>query len=203
MTNYRRFRDVHLDIPDGVVGILGANGAGKSTLIEAIAWALYGSGGRNSDIIRDGKEGIKNYNASPKEECSVKIIFEFNGINYELVRSLKGKSNTPNAYLIADGMQMANSDSAVTEKIEKMLGMGSKEFFISIFSRQKDLSALSELNPTKRKEHIVRLLDIDILHDVVKSVGNDLNIEKRVKDTLESSLKNSDGQLKKDCLIKN
>lgn len=203
MTNYRRFRDVHLDIPDGVVGILGANGAGKSTLIEAIAWALYGSGGRNSDIIRDGKEGIKNYNASPKEECSVKIIFEFNGINYELVRSLKGKSNTPNAYLIADGMQMANSDSAVTEKIEKMLGMGSKEFFISIFSRQKDLSALSELNPTKRKEHIVRLLDIDILHDVVKSVGNDLNIEKRVKEALESSLKTSDGELKKDCLIRN
>lgn len=192
-----------LDIPDGVVGILGANGAGKSTLIEAIAWALYGSGGRNSDIIRDGKEGIKNYNASPKEECSVKIIFEFNGINYELVRSLKGKSNTPNACLIADGMQMANSDSAVTEKIEKMLGMGSKEFFISIFSRQKDLSALSELNPTKRKEHIVRLLDIDILHDVVKNVGNDLNIEKRVKDALESSLKNSDGELKKDCLIRN
>ncbi len=192
-----------LDIPDGVVGILGANGAGKSTLIESIAWALYGSGGRNSDIIRDGKEGIKNYNASPKEECSVKIIFEFNGINYELVRSLKGKSNTPNACLIADGMQMANSDSAVTEKIEKMLGMGSKEFFISIFSRQKDLSALSELNPTKRKEHIVRLLDIDILHDVVKNVGNDLNIEKRVKDALESSLKNSDGELKKDCLIRN
>ena len=192
-----------LDIPDGVVGILGANGAGKSTLIEAIAWALYGSGGRNSDIIRDGKEGIKNYNASPKEECSVKIIFEFNGINYELVRSLKGKSNTPNACLIADGMQMANSDSAVTEKIEKMLGMGSKEFFISIFSRQKDLSALSELNPTKRKEHIVRLLDIDILHDVLKNVGNDLNIEKRVKEALESSLKNSDGELKKDCLIRN
>lgn len=185
-----------------MVGILGANGAGKSTLIEAIAWALYGSGGRNSDIIRDGKEGIKNYNASPKEECSVKIIFEFNGINYELVRSLKGKSNTPNACLIADGMQMANSDSAVTEKIEKMLGMGSKEFFISIFSRQKDLSALSELNPTKRKEHIVRLLDIDILHDVVKNIGNDLNIEKRVKDALESSLKNSDGELKKDCLIR-
>lgn len=194
---------MRLNIPDGVVGILGANGAGKSTLIEAIAWALYGSGGRNSDIIRDGKDGIKNYNASPKEECSVKIIFDLNGINYELVRSLRGKSNTPNAYLLADGMQAANSDSAVTEKIEKLLGMGSKEFFISIFSRQKDLSALSELNASKRKEHIVRLLDIDILQDVVKNVSNDLNIEKRVKDSLESSLKNSDGELKKDCLIRN
>lgn len=194
---------MRLDIPDGVVGILGANGAGKSTLIEAIAWALYGSGGRNSDIIRDGKDGIKNYNASPKEECSVKIIFDLNGINYELVRSLRGKSNTPNAYLLADGVQDANSDSAVTEKIEKLLGMGSKEFFISIFSRQKDLSALSELNASKRKEHIVRLLDIDILQDVVKNVSNDLNIEKRVKDSLESSLKNSDGELKKDCLIRN
>lgn len=203
LTNYRRFRDVRLDIPDGVVGILGANGAGKSTLIEAIAWALYGSGGRNSDIIRDGKDGIKNYNASPKEECSVKIIFDLNGTNYELVRSLRGKNNTPNAYLIADGMQTANSDSAVTEKIEKLLGMESKEFFISIFSRQKDLSALSELSAAKRKEHIVKLLDIDILQDVVKNVSNDLNIEKRMKDSLESSLKNSDGELKKDYLIRN
>ncbi|TQS82130.1 hypothetical protein A3206_00180 [Candidatus Methanomassiliicoccus intestinalis] len=193
---------MRLNIPDGVVGILGANGAGKSTLIEAIAWALYGSGGRNSDIIRDGKDGIKNYNASPKEECSVKIVFDLNGTNYELVRSLKGKNNTPNAYLLADGIPTANSDSAVTEKIEKLLGMESKEFFISVFSRQKDLSALSELNASKRKEHIVKLLDIDILQDVVKNVSIDLNFEKHVKDDLESNLKNPDGELKKDCLIK-
>ena len=182
------------------MGILGANGAGKSTLIEAIAWAFYGSGNRNKDILRDGKDGIKNYNASSKEECSVKIVFEFAGTNYELVRSLKGKNNTPNATLKADGVQLASTDSAVTEHIIKLMGMESREFYITIFSKQKDLTALSEMGAAERKEHIVKLLDIDILKNVVDRVNKDIKVEKQVKETLEANLLTAEGEPKKDYL---
>ena len=39
LKNYRRFRDVEIELPDGLVGIIGQNGAGKSSLMEAVAWA--------------------------------------------------------------------------------------------------------------------------------------------------------------------
>mgnify|MGYP003296543191 CR=1 FL=1 len=42
LRNYRVYRSVDLEFPDGLVGIYGPNGSGKSTLIEALRWALYG-----------------------------------------------------------------------------------------------------------------------------------------------------------------
>jgi DNA repair protein SbcC/Rad50 len=42
LRNYRVYRSVDLEFPDGLIGIYGANGSGKSTLIEALRWALYG-----------------------------------------------------------------------------------------------------------------------------------------------------------------
>ena len=41
--NFRRFKLVDLEIPDGVTALVGRNGAGKSTLLEAIGWCLYGN----------------------------------------------------------------------------------------------------------------------------------------------------------------
>ena len=42
LRNYRVYRAVDLEFPDGLIGIYGANGSGKSTLIESLRFALYG-----------------------------------------------------------------------------------------------------------------------------------------------------------------
>ncbi|PNX45873.1 MAG: hypothetical protein BV457_08710, partial [Thermoplasmata archaeon M9B1D] len=41
--NFRKFKSIMIEFPDGVTGVVGLNGAGKSTIFEAIAWVLYGS----------------------------------------------------------------------------------------------------------------------------------------------------------------
>ena len=40
---FRQHRDTTIDLPTGVVGIVGANGTGKSSVLEGVAWALYGT----------------------------------------------------------------------------------------------------------------------------------------------------------------
>jgi exonuclease SbcC len=42
LKNYRKFKDVTIEFPDGVTGVIGLNGVGKSTIFEAIAWVVYG-----------------------------------------------------------------------------------------------------------------------------------------------------------------
>ena len=43
LQNYRRYKSADLELPDGMVSIIGSNGSGKSTLMEAVAWALFGN----------------------------------------------------------------------------------------------------------------------------------------------------------------
>ena len=42
LRNYRVYRSVDLEFPDGLIGIYGANGSGKTTLIESLRYAIYG-----------------------------------------------------------------------------------------------------------------------------------------------------------------
>jgi len=51
--NYRKFQHVELEIPEGIIAIIGNNGSGKSTIIEAIGWAIYGT-----VVARTTKENI-------------------------------------------------------------------------------------------------------------------------------------------------
>ena len=39
LRNYRVYRAVDLEFPDGLIGIYGPNGSGKTTLIESLRWA--------------------------------------------------------------------------------------------------------------------------------------------------------------------
>ena len=99
MENYRKFHSAQVEFPDGIIGIMGPNGAGKSTLIEAISWVLYG----NSSVDRTVKEGIKRAGAGPNEDCSVTIIFELGGVEYQVKRSMRGKNLKVDAELLGNG----------------------------------------------------------------------------------------------------
>ena len=68
LKNYRKFKEVTIDFPDGVTGVIGLNGVGKSTIIEAIAWALFGT-----VAARTSSDLIKRKEAKDKDPCSVEL----------------------------------------------------------------------------------------------------------------------------------
>ncbi len=197
MENYRKFRNCKLEFPDGVIGIIGPNGAGKSSFIEAISWALYGN---EKAIVRTTKEGIRSSAAQPNEECKVLLEFELGGDSYRLERSIRGRDNKVDAVLLVNNALEARGDRDVTEAVIRRLGMDYKAFFISVFARQKDLSALSDLNPAERKKLILRMLDVDVIDKVIKQINEDISNLKKDIDRTNEFLLAPDGRKKREIL---
>ena len=190
LRNYRKFRSSAIEFPDGVIGILGQNGVGKSTLVEAVAWALYGN---EKMIVRTGKESIRNASAGANEDTAVNLVFEIAGDEYKLYRAMRGRSNAVDASLTVNGQLKASGEKAVTQAVERLLGMDYKAFFISVFARQKELNALSVLNPADRKKLVLRMLGVDRLDEVVGAIDRDLNAVKAELETLQRDLVTPEG----------
>jgi len=174
LENYRKFELAEIQFPDGLVGIIGSNGAGKSSLVEAIAWVLYGN-----EVARTGKEEIKRDSTSKTDVCRVILDFQLQGDNYRVVRELRGVSGAGEAALFINNQVAAKGVTAVNESVEKTLKMNWKSFLTSFFARQKELNALTDYQPHKRKEVLARMLGIE---DIEYSIQN-LRADKRDLET--------------------
>jgi exonuclease SbcC len=171
LENYRRFKSAELDFPDGIVGIIGNNGAGKSTLMEAIAWALYGS-----EASRTGKDEIKTITAKISDVCRVILDFQIEGENYRVVRELKGATSSVDASVLINKKVAARGTNPTNDLIEKTLGMDYKAFMTSFFAKQRELNALSDFQPYKRKELLTRMLGIETIDSALKNLRMDIRI---------------------------
>jgi len=168
LENYRRFRWAELEFPDGIVGIIGNNGAGKSTLMEAIAWALFGT-----DAARTSKDQIKSIFARRMDACRVTLDFEIDGDNFRVVRELKGASNSVDASVFINRKVSARGNTAVNELIQKTLDMDFRSFMTSFYAKQRELNALSDFQPYKRKELLARMLGIETVDVAQKNLRSD------------------------------
>jgi len=190
LENYRRFKWAQLDFPDGIVGIIGNNGAGKSTLMEAVAWALYGS-----EASRTGKDEIKTITAKISDVCRVILDFQIEGENYQVVRELKGASSSVDASVLINKKVAARGTIASNDLIEKTLGMDYKAFMTSFFAKQRELNALSDFQPYKRKELLTRMLGIETIDAALKNLRIDIRI-------LEEKLNLNKAYLKDKIILK-
>jgi len=168
LENYRRFKSAEMEFPDGIVGIIGSNGAGKSTLMEAIAWALFGT-----DASRTSKDQIKSIFARRSDPCRVILDFEMNGDNYQVVRELKGASNAMDASVFVNKKPAARGNNPVNDLIETTLDMDYQAFMTSFYAKQRELNALSDYQPYKRKELLARMLGIENVDTGLKSLRAD------------------------------
>ncbi len=179
LRNYRRFRDVKVQFPDGVVGIVGSNGAGKTTLIEGIAWALFGN---TDEVVRTSRESIRRAGAGASDSCAAVLEFELGGSGYRIEREMGGKSLAMKASLRTGDTVLAEGDKPVKKAVEKLIGMDHKSFFTSVFARQKELNALQNVAAGERKKAVLRMLRIDGIDDVITRVRNDKrSVEERIK----------------------
>ncbi|KPK99340.1 MAG: hypothetical protein AMJ91_08155 [candidate division Zixibacteria bacterium SM23_73_3] len=187
LENYRRFKWAELEFPDGIVGIIGNNGAGKSTLMEAIAWALFGT-----DASRTSKDQIKSIFARKADVCRVILDFEMNGDNFQVVRELKGTSLSVDASVIINKKVSARGNNAVNELIQKTLGMDLKAFMTSFYAKQRELNALSDFQPYKRKELLARMLGIETVDVALRNLRSDKRELELKLDFNRSQLKDKD-----------
>lgn len=167
LVNFRQHADTEIVLGPGLTGIIGPNGAGKSTLLEGIAFALYGV-----PAVRGNKDSIRRRGAPPRSPVRVELDFVLGAHQYRVVRTLTG------AELFQDGESapIANSVSAVTERLEHLLGMVRSEFFNTYFTGQKELAVMAELTGPARAEFLNRVLRYEKLRD-----AQDLLKEERTK----------------------
>jgi len=158
LENYRRFRSIEIELPENLIGIVGSNGVGKTTLVEAIGWVLYGNKIRRSD-----KQDVRSQFSENSDVCSVEMLFTAGGHEYRVIRKLKGKNAITEAAIYRDGNldPEAVQEKGVNEFVENLINLDNKSFFASVFARQKELAALSVLQPEERRKSIARLIDID------------------------------------------
>ncbi|WP_395845502.1 AAA family ATPase [Cystobacter fuscus] len=164
--NYRKFRALDIDFPEGLIAIVGRNGMGKSTLIEAVAFALYGT-----EASRTGATSIRREGAASSEPCSVTLEFTVRNEPYRVVRKLTGAHETQEVALYRGGnsQPLASRTKAVQQAIRQLLGMDYLTFTRSVLSRQKEVNILSESTPGERKKAIRRMLGIESIQSAIEA----------------------------------
>ncbi|MBN1677115.1 MAG: SMC family ATPase [Candidatus Thermoplasmatota archaeon] len=197
LKNYRRFKELKLQFPDGVVGVLGLNGAGKSTIMEAVAWALFGN---VEEVVRTSREGVRRTGAAPSDTCAATLEFELGGTEYRIVREMGGKNLAMRAWLRTKDKVLAEGDKSVRTMVEKLIGMDHKSFFTSVFARQKELNALQSVAAGERKKVILRMLRIDSIDGVISDARADLRDAKARIEGAQKTLLAEDGREKEKIL---
>ena len=206
LKNYRRFKDATVELGNGLVAIIGENGAGKTTIVESLFWALFGSDA--GETLRGDKMSVRSDAASIGEGTVVTVEFEIGGGSYTSERSMNPKGAV-DAKLTSNGKLIAKGNDEVTREVRSKLGMDWDSFRKSVYSPQKELDALSDLQPKKRGEFISRLLEIDVIDKVaipgIRRRANELEFEAKGvqgqaqgldEERLKESLKNAEASSK-------
>ena len=154
LVNFRQHADSTLRFARGLTGVIGPNGSGKTTVLEAIAWALYGNA-----AARGTRDSIRYVRAPARAAVRVELEFELAGHRYRVVRGLTS------AELFLDGADtpIANSITAVSELVQRRLGMSRAEFFNTYFTGQKELNVMAAMGPSERAQFLSRVLGYEKL----------------------------------------
>src|SRR6266545_6732360 len=175
LVNFRQHADTELEFGPGITGIFGSNGAGKTTILEAIAWAIYGA-----QAVRGDRDSIRRLGAKGRAAVEVDLEFRLGAHEYRVTRGLSI------ATLSQDGQPVANSLKAVTDKLERTLGMTHEEFFSTYFTGQKELAVMASLGRTERAAFLSRVLGYERLRGAqerVREVRNAVAAEVRGLET--------------------
>ncbi len=168
MKNFKKFRRAELQFSDGLTGIVGSNGSGKSTIVEAIAWALYGN--RASSIKRDF---IRNARARESDAVETSLTVSLGKQELVIYRAMKGKSLTPEAFLVLDGQRIATGSKEVDVRLEDILKINYQDFMKTFYARQKDLDNLLKEGGMGKREYLLKLLGLEDIKeyaiDLIKS----------------------------------
>jgi len=178
LRNFKRFENETIEFPEGVMGLIGENGAGKSSIIEGIIFALYGVKEIPTDYVPT---------RGSNKKAEVTLFFSIEGKEYEIFRTIKGKTHNATLYLNAE--PVSEGVNAVQEQIGNLIGMSYTDFKNTIYAAQGDLKSILESSPTDRKRWFMKVIGIDNIREYVENQTKD-----KIK-TLKQELTLLDGML--------
>jgi len=194
LENFKRYKTFEIEFEQGLVGIIGKNGSGKSTIFEAILFALYG------ELKQRGwKETIRNSSATTKDVVSIELMFEFDGVEYKVIREFRGKALSANAKLYKGEQLQVSGAREVTSSIISLTKMSKDAFIHTLFASQKELTSLSTLKNEDRKKMIRKLLGlekIDFIENLLIEKSRELKRE--INASAEFLLSNEDIKIKQE-----
>lgn len=177
LVNFRQHERTELDLGAGMIAIVGPNGSGKSTLLEAIAYALYGV-----PAARGTRDTLRRRGAAPRSRFEVELEFTLGRHTYRVLRTLT------NAELFQDGLAIANSTGAVTERVTALLGMSREEFFNTYFTGQKELAVMAAMTPADRGRFLSRVLGYERLREAQDRLRERRNVRRSELQGIEQGL---------------
>jgi exonuclease SbcC len=171
-SNYRRFADLELELPNGVAAIVGPNGAGKSSLVDLIELALFADRGELAQWLTTGED-----------ELRIVLEFEHGGERYRVTRTYsargRGKSTLDlDRYLDAPehtgddrgpGWEPLTRETAAETQqlIHDTLRLSRATFRASAFCGQGDGANFAKAAPRDRKQVLAEILALDTWADLL------------------------------------
>ncbi|WP_368030255.1 AAA family ATPase [Arcobacter sp. s6] len=197
LENFKKYKHFEIAFESGLIGIIGKNGAGKSTIFEAILFALYGELKSKGD-----KEVVRNSTASIKDVVSVELDFEFDHIEYKVIREFRGKTLSANAKLYKNTELITTGAKEVTTSIVNLTKMSKDAFMHTLFASQKELTSLSNSKPEDRKKMIRKLLGLEKIDFVEKElIEKSRELKREIGAYAEVLLSAEDIGIKKEYIV--
>ncbi len=159
--NFKKHRDLHVEFDSGVNGIFGPNYRGKTSIFHGILFAMGGS----SHV-----PGTRLQTADAEGRMSVELQLDLDGASYKLVRT----KSTANLYRMTEGewVNVATSATAVTDEMERLIGITIKEWKELHYAKQKSAHALLKYSATALHQLMRRLNGAEQLDTVVLNLKN-------------------------------
>ncbi len=183
LLNFRQHEDTELILGAGLTGIIGPNGAGKTTLLEAIAWSIYGT-----PAARGTRESIRRRRAPPRSPVRVELEFALGPHQYRVVRTLHGAE----LYQDGDPSPIVTSLGAVSDRLERILGMTREEFFNTYFTSQKELAVMAAMTAPERAQFLSRVLGYEKIRRAQDRLKDRRTALRSRLQTLEGALPNAE-----------
>jgi len=163
-----RFKDsFDIEFPKNQVTLIaGENGAGKTSILDGICICLYGKTFRTSGRTTSGYLRINDLVNHESPKATIRVEFENHGHNYAATREIT--KHDSKGELLEDGESKARDQRVYDYVRNRAIGLDWEGFRKSTIVLQGEMSSLTQLEPSKRKEAFVTLFGLDRYFDYDK-----------------------------------
>ncbi len=162
LTNIRSHGHSLIKFPEGRTLLEGDIGSGKSSVLMAIEFALFGLGSDSgSSVLKLGQD-----------RGEVRIVFDVDGADYEVVRRLQrksGKVQQSDGYLRTPGETLNLSPSELKEKVLEVLEFNEAPdpkaqswiYRYAVYTPQEEMKSILTLAPEQRLQILRRAFRVE------------------------------------------